>query len=174
MVRAHHDVGRYPERSPHPRGDGPSVEIRGLSARSFSPPAWGWSANGKQGAWNADVLPTRVGMVRLRFQPPAPAHRSPHPRGDGPDCCLIRGFAFRFSPPAWGWSACADISRLCPGVLPTRVGMVRSGTIIGQIRARSPHPRGDGPPNQLPIQPAPQFSPPAWGWSGATCARPMP
>ncbi len=32
---------------------------------AFSPPAWGWSGQLKKGWLHAQVLPTRVGMVRF-------------------------------------------------------------------------------------------------------------
>ena len=54
------------ESSPHPRGDGPPVLIAVTGSTEFSPPAWGWSEKSNKATLNDSVLPTRVGMVRLR------------------------------------------------------------------------------------------------------------
>ena len=91
---------------------------------------------------------------------------SPHPRGDGPVGIPYVTRLAAFSPPAWGWSAGKSPNGFDIWVLPTRVGMVRHAAGQRLLGARSPHPRGDGPP--LPRQPGIQgwFSPPAWGWSG--------
>ena len=70
-----------------------------------------------------------------------------------------------FSPPAWGWSSPARFPPLVPGVLPTRVGMVRTDQGDGPSRPSSPHPRGDGPQGVWLSLLRSSFSPPAWGWS---------
>ncbi len=131
----------------------------------FSPPAWGWSAHEPATKGTHQVLPTRVGMVRLLapLNPASPG--SPHPRGDGP--CIAGPFGRhpRFSPPAWGWSACRQRSRIARIVLPTRVGMVRAKPSIFSTPFSSPHPRGDGPYLAAIARPKWAFSPPAWGWS---------
>ncbi len=54
--------------SPHPRGDGPLVRQEHTRRVQFSPPAWGWSAGEGVQRHPSVVLPTRVGMVRLRSQ----------------------------------------------------------------------------------------------------------
>ncbi len=70
--------------SPHPRGDGPlSTLVYNISLK-FSPPAWGWSDTDRILSVTINVLPTRVGMVRLSALSVPSAPRSPHPRGDGP------------------------------------------------------------------------------------------
>ncbi len=40
------------------------MEAAGLIVVEFSPPAWGWSGEHELLSALADVLPTRVGMVR--------------------------------------------------------------------------------------------------------------
>ncbi len=104
-------------------------------------------------------------MVRRSTATATVGGSSPHPRGDGPrfacDCYKL----MRFSPPAWGWSACARTTTGDGDVLPTRVGMVRSARVTRSRRWCSPHPRGDGPFQSLVVSFRDQFSPPAWGWS---------
>ena len=91
--------------SPHARGDGPSGRTGGNPPEQFSPRAWGWSAVSAHVASEANrfsprawgwsvpgpgvqncrtVLPTRVGMVRIRRRLVRAAGCSPHARGDGP------------------------------------------------------------------------------------------
>ncbi len=166
MVRHRRQCFSAVRRSPHPRGDGPVGSGEATGIQSFSPPAWGWSAALPGVISPQPVLPTRVGMVRTHDTAIPRIHRSPHPRGDGPHFarwCRNNG---KFSPPAWGWSDQPHLA--CPGqqVLPTRVGMVRSGSMAASLMACSPHPRGDGPVHLLRIDFRDGFSPPAWGWSG--------
>ncbi len=150
--------------SPHPRGDGPNTNgSLGLSC-SFSPPAWGWSAQLPPPTRAGVVLPTRVGMVRTAGLPIPGRDRSPHPRGDGPASVGVSYRRMVFSPPAWGWSVPDGQHSRQPGVLPTRVGMVRTSTPESWC-AGSPHPRGDGPFRRLLRNDPGEFSPPAWGWS---------
>ena len=110
--------------SPHPRGDGPLGRNWFTCARSFSPPAWGWSLHAGFLFHIGRVLPTRVGMVPRHRLLESSRSGSPHPRGDGPCCRKHAGGQWRFSPPAWGWSAGSSGPGPRPGVLPTRVGMV--------------------------------------------------
>ncbi len=70
--------------SPHPRGDGPIAGNCVFGHTQFSPPAWGWSGSPRAVRMRAEVLPTRVGMVRSARRRSVRASRSPHPRGDGP------------------------------------------------------------------------------------------
>ncbi len=153
--------------SPHPRGDGPPIELNIWRLTSFSPPAWGWSGCGDRVFRLQTVLPTRVGMVRPTFGLSLMLACSPHPRGDGPPTLLNIWRLTSFSPPAWGWSVSFCGVRGCLEVLPTRVGMVRKTCGPTSSSPSSPHPRGDGP--KIPPSPASlkRFSPPAWGWSVA-------
>src|SRR6266446_6587027 len=91
---------------------------------------------------------------------------SPHPRGDGPASRVPCPCPSPFSPPAWGWSAIGFGLLIRSGVLPTRVGMVRSSSFFREWEKSSPHPRGDGPFTGFLAGVRTQFSPPAWGWSG--------
>ena len=112
------------------------------------------------------VLPTRVGMVRVCAGEIEKVSRSPHPRGDGPTATGNEASTRWFSPPAWGWSVHHLWPLLLLRVLPTRVGMVRYRQPFRECRQSSPHPRGDGPICSLYDTAAGEFSPPAWGWSG--------
>ena len=74
---------------------------------------------------NAQVFPTRVGMVRPGRTDPMISVSFPHPRGDGPFEKNAPAINSQFSPPAWGWSVSTpDTIPVCT-VFPTRVGMVR-------------------------------------------------
>ncbi len=95
-------------RSPHPRGDGPISPWVSQYRWTFSPPAWGWSAQIGQARFSKKVLPTRVGMVRADWTSAIQQESSPHPRGDGPPILVRIRPVTRFSPPAWGWSGVAD------------------------------------------------------------------
>ena len=152
--------------SPHPRGDGPLLEVCAIEPGKFSPPAWGWSELEAAPAPPRGVLPTRVGMVRFMARMRASPPRSPHPRGDGPTSGVYLIKNEWFSPPAWGWSGCIQSPPPAVGVLPTRVGMVRRAATSRCPSRCSPHPRGDGPATHTDIGPRAKFSPPAWGWSG--------
>ncbi len=153
-------------RSPHPRGDGPTVPVVEGIVSTFSPPAWGWSDGVRRDARLECVLPTRVGMVRQHRQFHWFDIRSPHPRGDGPMETGPALTRYKFSPPAWGWSGQCTNESLTNTVLPTRVGMVRWSCRTQPEPAGSPHPRGDGPNAKRERGALPAFSPPAWGWSG--------
>ena len=165
MVRPNHEHEHHNPGSPHPRGDGPTMVVTVGSAEAFSPPTWGWSVAGAGRFEIRPVLPTHVGMVRLpRWSRQHPLG-SPHPRGDGPDDGPGQGQDDGFSPPTWGWSGSGKPQGQGPTVLPTHVGMVRAPLRASARAARSPHPRGDGPPFSDRTAPLRQFSPPTWGWS---------
>ena len=70
--------------SPHPRGDVPHHNGVNVVKWLFSPPAWGCSVETRVDHLPGDVLPTRVGMFRLRIWRSTLRLRSPHPRGDVP------------------------------------------------------------------------------------------
>ena len=111
------------------------------------------------------VLPTRVGMVRKRPSPSRTITGSPHTRGDGPGGIRLRAVRPSFSPHAWGWSALECFQSVAHEVLPTRVGMVRDAMSWPSRAGRSPHTRGDGPPDNATPANGSGFSPHAWGWS---------
>ena len=117
------DPGFY--RSPHARGDGPSMRSSVGTATTFSPRAWGWSARKTWPNARLRVLPTRVGMVRRTVACRFRVARSPHARGDGPGTSVLILPIAPFSPRAWGWSGAGDNREAGRRVLPTRVGMVR-------------------------------------------------
>ncbi len=84
MVRARGRQNHMHAYFPHTRGDGPRDYNLVSFDESFSPHAWGWSAEYNLRAMQVTIFPTRVGMVRRasRWQP-TPGH-FPHTRGDGP------------------------------------------------------------------------------------------
>ena len=91
------------------------------------------------------MLPTRVGMDRLRRPRTRWASRAPHTRGDGPveDVrCRIKTMC---SPHAWGWTEDRNPYEGGDVVLPTRVGMDRWKKNSAKSQPSAPHTRGDGP-----------------------------
>src|SRR5439155_2861476 len=85
MVRTARTARPRRRGSPHTRGDGPNCGTARPADASFSPHAWGWSRWSFLIVTSANVLPTRVGMVRSAGVPGRYVGRSPHTRGDGPD-----------------------------------------------------------------------------------------
>ncbi len=125
MVRFPANTVNLSAGSPHTRGDGPysAEDIQGMLR--FSPHAWGWSGHLAHHPPLQQVLPTRVGMVRLLLALARQLVCSPHTRGDGPHSSFIRCSQEQFSPHAWGWSGRRPRRPSLARVLPTRVGMVR-------------------------------------------------
>ena len=151
--------------SPHTRGDGPEQGRAQSLQDLFSPHAWGWSAQTNPILRYKMVLPTRVGMVRPLPTSARDDCSSPHTRGDGPKLNAFFVIERSFSPHAWGWSGSADLVGWQSVVLPTRVGMVRSGFPRRTRAHGSPHTRGDGPSAISDVARGSLFSPHAWGWS---------
>ena len=167
MVRENEQDRMEILRSPHTRGDGPSPRPARWPHPAFSPHAWGWSVPQVASRRTRVVLPTRVGMVRSTCTSSPVGIRSPHTRGDGPFPTLECWGVKSFSPHAWGWSAARSAARASAPVLPTRVGMVRRCSARRCARLCSPHTRGDGPIAAAVTSVPAEFSPHAWGWSGA-------
>ncbi len=84
MARRARRTGMRGVRCPHPRGDGPVVDLGGDVAGEMSPPAWGWPGETVAGIAMPYDVPTRVGMARRPQHWQGYAGRCPHPRGDGP------------------------------------------------------------------------------------------
>ena len=174
MVRRGAPCSRLTASSPHVRGDGPQWATGEHSGTQFSPRAWGWSVVSTLRRRRRGVLPTCVGMVRLCKATPGPRWCSPHVRGDGPMFSNSNDKMPAFSPRAWGWSEDAAAAKKLEEVLPTCVGMVRTGVPALSSTARSPHVRGDGPITQAVTAAITAFSPRAWGWSAPVIAiRPL-
>ncbi len=145
MVRASAQAMRIGGSSPHSRGDGPSQYSIVQPVGTFSPLAWGWSDESVHVLNEAPVLPTRVGMVRGHNVDCASTPGSPHSRGDGPSLRVRHRASPAFSPLAWGWSEIRRTGRRVSGVLPTRVGMVRSEGIRPRPLNHRPHRAYAGP-----------------------------
>ena len=166
MVREHDYITPTYWRSPHACGDGPrSISIH-RAIISFSPRVWGWSAFIRLADLCFEVLPTRVGMVRMATSASTMSPRSPHACGDGPIILVYLLGLMRFSPRVWGWSDIRECFGKFRRVLPTRVGMVRKKCSNLTSSHRSPHACGDGPESVNANFIAPVFSPRVWGWSG--------
>jgi len=179
MVRPRPALGRGCIGSPHACGDGPHHIQRRPQPVPFSPRVWGWSGLSRSHSPHAQVLPTRVGMVRCQGPGRLSAPSSPHACGDGPRRIATLSPDEQFSPRVWGWSGGEGRPRDRDGVLPTRVGMVRLCLLGMTPPARSPHACGDGP-LMLAFPEAPvAFSPRVWGWSDhvlrhLVCGRVLP
>ena len=172
MVRFSRSIVCRAQCSPHTRGDGPPC--RSALKRDFgtyrSPHTRGDGPNHMLVHYMAvtGCSPHTRGDGPTRGSPTAGLWRSPHTRGDGP--------RFTSTPSA------------IVHVLPTRVGMVRRPGDHAHTIPSSPHTRGDGPPSTSLDRPIVlvlptrvgmvrdswhigllrfEFSPHAWGWSGA-------
>ena len=165
MVRYKRMFRKIPAGSPHACGDGPKEVFQPYILTSFSPRVWGWSGIRKRQLYCPGVLPTRVGMVRVRDHGAVRIEGSPHACGDGPTTLRYTHPGLAFSPRVWGWSALQVFKPSCVAVLPTRVGMVRSCGRLRMILGSSPHACGDGPLLKTSAEATPGFSPRVWGWS---------
>ncbi len=116
---------RSPACFPHTRGDGPPPRASCCPTQSFSPHAWGWTADRPGVRQLQDVFPTRVGMDRARRWRRCKYPCFPHTRGDGPSSPSTASASLRFSPHAWGWTGALCGVVICQHVFPTRVGMDR-------------------------------------------------
>ena len=147
MVRREYIVRRVYCCSPHPRGDGPVMLDCDDGSVSGSPHPRGDGPIATLPRCDSSRRsPHPRGDGPVRRSQSARSRSSPHPRGDGPDSQRDQLIRWPFSPPAWGWSASSTIrSTGSCVVLPTRVGMVRTGMVHSAYSA--------------------SFSPPAWGWS---------
>ena len=150
--------------APHARGDGPAA-ASAVTRRSRAPHARGdGPVTARAPMQRTKVLPTRVGMVRVREHVSA-CMFSPRAWGWSGQLHELVMRADRCSPRAWGWSGMGvrahrrsavlptrvgmvricDVQRRGSDVLPTRVGMVRLTPASTASRWRAPHARGDGP-----------------------------
>ena len=161
FIQWRHDSWGYP----HARGDGPVTHRPQRSRRELSPRAWGWSALPYTRASPDNVIPTRVGMVRVENKSKDGWSRYPHARGDGPEAKPEPVVLGRLSPRAWGWSVLPSLDMQRTIVIPTRVGMVRARRLGVGNRPRYPHARGDGPRSVIARNSSCGLSPRAWGWS---------
>src|SRR5690606_22185999 len=124
MVRPRWRACSSPSGAPHARGDGPSAAVTRPWAWACSPRTWGWSVGRSHAATGGEVLPTHVGMVRLRWFRTSDPMGAPHARGDGPTPVTRSGCMFSCSPRTWGWSDFVPNGVEAFFVLPTHVGMV--------------------------------------------------
>ena len=152
--------------SPHARGDVPFAKSFSPQKNAFSPRPWGCSALSRLGGAWGRLLPTPVGMFRVR----PPAHdadrASPHARGDVPWPGFFQTMLTSFSPRPWGCSVTDGESVAGDFLLPTPVGMFRQHCPSKGPEFPSPHARGDVPPSCIGISFRCNFSPRPWGCSG--------
>ena len=112
-----------------------------------------------------DVVPTYVGVDRLR--PACAGIRAccPHVCGGGPG---VRGgslMAAELSPRMWGWTECVAIIDEEENVVPTYVGVDRCPTPVLPTMSCCPHVCGGGPSGALKSSPSLALSPRMWGWT---------
>ena len=127
MVRSCRARSGQVTRAPHARGDGPASAALSGQVVWCSPRTWGWSTVGPRACYLAYVLPTHVGMVLRPGLHQRTDERAPHARGDGPRFQVAKRVQSRCSPRTWGWSVVPNWRKENGHVLPTHVGMVRSG-----------------------------------------------
>ncbi len=120
----------------------------------MSPRAWGWSVGLSIRVRMGSDVPTRVGLVRPGSRSMSRQHRCPHARGAGPYMILALCLCAMMSPRAWGWSGLHVDHQRQGHDVPTRVGLVRTGTRSIRACRGCPHARGAGPHGIV--------SPPTW------------
>ncbi len=150
---------------PHACGDGPKKTPLLTRLWLLSPRVWGWSVQLGRVDLPNTVVPTRVGMVRSHNNENAFARSCPHACGDGPAVSRESPGRNWLSPRVWGWSVDVRLSDDPMQVVPTRVGMVRTFSLLSADGGRCPHACGDGPRGQPAFQFGPLLSPRVWGWS---------
>ena len=145
MYRGLVQRAKAPQKSPHRRGDVPSVLPGFYVVDLISPQAWGCTGRGAYPTSQLRNLPTGVGMYRLNYRPIPRLRQSPHRRGDVPTRIRDCATPMVISPQAWG---CTGLRGGCRGQrsnLPTGVGMYRNPLPGIADNLESPHRRGDVP-----------------------------
>ena len=130
MARWHRHSVRVSVRFPHPRGDGPPLEVIQWAIQLISPPTWGWPGGATGQVKGSDDFPTHVGMARGQVRLHQVQERFPHPRGDGPSFSAISNANFAISPPTWGWPEIHSSISAELADFPTHVGMARVLALI--------------------------------------------
>ncbi len=132
---------------PHARGGGPVLgAFRCQKDPTLSPRAWGWTvAPERQRHHDLRCPHVRGGGPQVLQSRPRWMWRCPHARGGGPSAPFTRAGTSQLSPRAWGWTASGAGPDRGSVVVPTRVGVDRSGC----------RPRHRARP----------LSPRAWGWT---------
>src|SRR5690606_16081884 len=74
-----------------------------------SPRAWGCTVSVQALSEGGVVVPTRVGVYRLRRWPRFAVWGRPHARGGVPPASVVAGFAEPSSPRAWGCTGALDV-----------------------------------------------------------------
>ena len=167
MARASLHSSTFPNRFPHPRGDGPMPPPPPPCSPPISPPTWGWPVVTNNLCTVNSDFPTHVGMARGSEVVMTGTLGFPHPRGDGPGFDSPKTNKTKISPPTWGWPAVLDALTEIRVDFPTHVGMARSGGSRIASLGGFPHPRGDGPRVPPYSKSGWQISPPTWGWPAA-------
>src|SRR5690606_7953344 len=90
---------------PHARGGGPEPHCNPHVIRRSSPRTWGWTPLGNSGSYRAFIVPTHVGVDRIRMTG-LPRLRTSSPR-------------------TWGWTRCQSAGCHRLGIVPTHVGVDR-------------------------------------------------
>ena len=159
-----------------------------------SPRTWGWTDRRPLPPARAEVVPTHVGVDRRCWPPTWPSGCRPHARGGGPVPVIFydeevsrphaRGggpgaevelvVEVMSSPRTWGWTGPTDGLARAYRVVPTHVGVDRSGSVGRPSDARRPHARGGGPWTGLMRLNDNESSPRTWGWTGGRGRRRVP
>ena len=144
--------------APRARGDGPVLEVNGMTGQLCSPRTRGWSRSRGQRHDRTAVLPAHAGMVPRcsTTQPSAPS--APRARGDGPLAMLKASGSVRCSPRTRGWSPLYDQLPDEATVLPAHAGMVPRGRPHPMTASCAPRARGDGPSETSSPPPASKCS----------------
>src|SRR5450759_1132757 len=152
VVPTHVGVDRYGEAisadfasRPHARGGGPFASDAKRWAGMSSPRTWGWTDHLCDNTREQLVVPTHVGVDRVRDPTSRPIPWS--------------------SPRTWGWTDWQDQREDSGAVVPTHVGVDRKLALACLRTECRPHSRGGGPSGMDQISPSPLSSPRTWGWT---------
>ena len=130
---------------PHARGGGPPSQSCGRSRGLSSPRTWGWTNLCQRTTLRPAIIPTHVGVDRLRSAPCARRTYHPHARGGGPTESLAELPNPLSSPRTWGWTAGVGADQGADDIIPTHVGVDRSPGSTRGSGSNHPHARGGGP-----------------------------
>ena len=162
------------EKSPHRRGDVPSLYSLTPPRHIISPQAWGCTAPCGLNLYGGGNLPTGVGMYRYTGVHKKSPAKSPHRRGDVPYIRMMRKSRNIISPQAWGCTAAQPKPTATKPNLPTGVGMYRGEYAHAMTVLKSPHRRGDVPAGAHGRISGVSISPQAWGCTVTNRNQPKP
>ncbi len=159
------DRGAVDARCPHIRGGVPCGRPSKTGGAGLSPHTWGCSSIVHDIELVAVVVPTYVGVFRTHRRASPDAAGCPHIRGGVPRPIRRKKRVSALSPHTWGCSCNNKKVNRHSEVVPTYVGVFRSGTWTKPAGLCCPHIRGGVPLNEIAIPARVKLSPHTWGCS---------